>query len=68
LVDQSVVQTEQTSNRLTETFFVIKPGHNPADDLQNNRQIPSQESISLADIRCEQQLGGLLKSYSRQAA
>jgi putative transposase len=26
------------------------------------------ETISLADIRCQQQLGGLLKSYSRRAA
>lgn len=28
----------------------------------------AKEGIALADIRCEQQLGGLLKSYSRKAA
>jgi putative transposase len=29
---------------------------------------PDQELISLRDVRCEQQLGGLLKHYSRKAA
>lgn len=40
----------------------------PVRDKANRKKSDDSETISLADIRCEKQLGGLLKSYSRRAA
>lgn len=41
----------------------------PKTTAKRKQKTSSQpERISLADVRCEQQLGGLLKSYSRRAA
>jgi putative transposase len=40
----------------------------PVRDKSRRKKSGDTETISLADIRCEKQLGGLLKSYSRRAA
>ena len=77
LLDHFVIFGTQHLDHLGKVFLEFYHRHRPHQGLDNvppvrdkaSRKKPDNtDTISLADIRCEKQLGGLLKSYSRRAA
>ena len=54
-------------------FYLQKRPHQSLDNeplgkRKRQRKLPALKRISLSDVRCEQQLGGVLKHYYRKAA
>jgi len=77
VLDHFIVFGERHLNHLCAVFVDyyhrLRPHQGKDNELlvskpSRKRKPPPAEVISLADVRCEQRLGGLLKHYYRKAA
>jgi putative transposase len=75
-LDHFIVFGERHLNHLCSVFLDYYHRRRPHQGKENEllvakrseKRKPTREVINLADVRCEQQLGGLLKHYYREAA